>query len=209
KHFVKMFYRIDNLNQTIQEDLIGIRTVKSYVREDYEIDRFNRATRDVRDVAIKAERIVIFNNPLMQFAIGLSFVLIGWFGSRMFVFGNLTEGQFANTITYINQVLFSLMMISHVFLMLVISRASVARINEVLEETPYLTEAKNPDSEILDGSFKFEDVSFKYNTNNDTNVLSNINLVVPSGAFVGIFGPTGTGKSTLVQLLARLYDVTE
>src|SRR5690554_5960448 len=211
KHFVKMFYRIDNLNQTIQEDLIGIRTVKSYVREDYEIDRFNRATRDVRDVAIKAERIVIFNTPLMQFAIGLTFVLVGWFGSRLFVFGNLTEGQFANTLTYINQVLFSLMMISHVFLLFVMSRASVNRIIEVLEEEPFLKETENPITEIKDGSFKFENVYFKYSSSSetDTYVLKDINLDIPSGSFVGIFGSTGTGKSTLVQLLARLYDTSK
>ena len=208
KHFVKMFERMDNLNLTIQEDLIGIRTVKSYVREDYETKRFTKATLDVRDVAIRAEKIIIFNSPLMQFAIGLSFVLIGWFGSKMFVAGNLTEGQFANTITYINQVLFSLMMISQVFLMIVISRASVDRINQVLEERPYLIESDNPVHEVKDSSFNFKNVGFKYGDLTDNYVLENINLDVPAGSFVGVFGSTGTGKSTLVQLLSRLYDVT-
>ncbi|MDY0278725.1 MAG: ABC transporter ATP-binding protein [Acholeplasma sp.] len=209
KNFVKMFDKIDNLNLTIQEDLTGIRTVKSYVREDYEKKRFDKAVEDVKNVAIRAEKVVIFNNPLMQFSLGISFVLIGWLGSKMFVAGGLTEGQFANTITYINQVLFSLMMISQVFLMIVISRASVDRINEVLDERPYLTECSNPDSVIPDGSFAFQDVSFRYNSANDKYVLNNINLNVPSGSFVGIFGSTGTGKSTLVQLLARLYDTTK
>ncbi|WP_084301348.1 ABC transporter ATP-binding protein [Haploplasma modicum] len=208
KHFVKMFTKIDNLNQTIQEDLMGIRTVKSYVREDYEANRFHNATKDVRDVAIRAEKIIIFNSPLMQFAIGLSFVLIGWFASKMMVGGNLTEGQFANSITYINQILFSLMMISQVFLMIVISRASVNRINEVLDERPYLTESQEPVNEVRDGSFRFENVNFSYNQSNDKYVLKNINLDVPSGSFVGIFGSTGTGKTTLVQLLSRLYDTT-
>ena len=209
KYFKRMFVRIDNLNLTIQEDLIGIRTVKSFVREDYEINRFNKATQDVRDIGIKAEKVVIFNRPLMQFAIGTSFLLIGWFGSKLLVGGNLTEGQFANTITYVNQVLFSLMMISHVFLMFVMSRASIERINLVLNEEPYLTEIENSIDEVKDGSFKFENVRFKYGKDDDNYVLDGINLDVPSGSTVGIFGSTGTGKSTLVQLLARLYDVTD
>ncbi len=145
----------------------------------------------------------------MQFSIGLSFVLIGWFGSQLMVFGNLTEGQFANTITYVNQVLFSLMMISHVFLMFAMSRAAMERITEVLEEEPLLVESNNPVNEIKDGSFEFENVGFKYGKLDNKPVLSNVNLDVPSGSFVGIFGSTGTGKSTLVQLLSRLYDTTE
>ncbi|HHT55134.1 MAG TPA: ABC transporter ATP-binding protein, partial [Acholeplasma sp.] len=207
KHFMRMFKRLDNLNLTIQEDLIAVRTVKSFTREGYEVDRFNNATNSLKDVAIKAERVIIFNTPLMQFAIGLTFVLIGWFGSKLFVAGGLTEGQFANTITYVNQVLFSLMMISQVFLMIVMSRASVDRINEVLEERPYLTEVSKPDSEIIDGSFKFENVYYRY-ANSSKYVLEDVNLDVPSGSFVGVFGSTGTGKSTLVQLLSRLYDTT-
>ena len=208
KHFMRMFKRLDNLNLTIQEDLIAIRTVKSFTREGYEVKRFNNATHSLRDVAIKAERVIIFNTPLMQFAIGLTFVLIGWFGSKLFVAGGLTEGQFANTITYVNQILFSLMMISQVFLMIVMSRASVDRINEVLEERPYLTEVSKPDSEIIDGSFKFENVYYRY-ANSSKYVLEDVNLDVPSGSFVGVFGSTGTGKSTLVQLLSRLYDTTK
>lgn len=207
-HFRKMFGRLDNLNLTIQEDLTGIRNIKSYVREDYEKNRFKAAAQDVQDVSIRAERIIIFNRPLMQFTIGLTFVLIGWFGAKLFVGGNLTEGQFANTITYINQVLFSLMMISQVFLMITMSRTSVKRIIEVLDEEPYLKEVHKPDNVINDGSFRFEDVSFKYSKRNNKYVLKNINLEVPSGSFVGIFGSTGTGKSTLVSLLARLYDVS-
>ena len=209
RYFVQMFDKIDNLNLVIQEDLIGIRTVKSFVREDYEIDRFNSAVDDVRKSGITAEKITIWNRPLMQFSIGLSFVLIGWFGSQLMVFGNLTEGQFANTITYVNQVLFSLMMISHVFLMFAMSKAAMERITEVLEEKPLLLEARNPVSEIKDGSFSFENVGFKYGKHDNKPVLSNVNLEVPSGSFVGIFGSTGTGKSTLVQLLSRLYDTTE
>lgn len=208
KHFMQLFNRFDNLNLVIQEDLIAIRTVKSYVREKHEVRRFNDATESLKKIAIKAENIIIFNNPLMQFSMGLTFILIGWFGAKMISVGNLTEGQFANTITYISQILFSLMMINQVFLTIVMSRASVSRINEVLDEKPYLKEKSIPDKEILDGSFKFENVSFRYN-NSDKYVLHDINLDVPSGSFVGIFGGTGTGKSTLVQLLARLYDVSK
>ncbi|WP_084027140.1 ABC transporter ATP-binding protein [Acholeplasma granularum] len=209
KYFVQMFDRLDNLNLTIQEDLIAIRTVKSFVREDYESKRFEKATLNVKDVSIRAEKIIIFNRPLMQFSIGLSFILIGFFGSRMISVGGLTEGQFANTITYVNQVLFSLMMISQIFLMFAMSRASIDRINEVLNEKPYLNNPENPIYEIEDGSFKFENVSFKYGKDNKKHVLQDVNLEVKSGSFIGIFGSTGTGKSTLVQLLARLYDVTE
>lgn len=207
KYFIKMFSRLDNLNLTIQEDLIGVRTVKSFVREDYEIERFEKATTDVRDVAIKAEKIIIFNRPLMQFAIGLSFLLIGWFGAKMIVVGDLTKGQFANTITYINQVLFSLLMISQVFLMFAMSKSSINRISEVLDEVPYLKEKNNPEKVVIDGSFKFDNVGFRYGSLGGKYVLDNINLNVSSGSVVGIFGSTGTGKSTLVQLLARLYDV--
>lgn len=209
KHFKKMFVRLDDLNLTIQEDLIGIRNIKSYVREDYEKKRFINSAANVRDVSIKAERIIIFNRPVMQFSIGITFILIGWFGSNLLVSGELSRGQFANTITYINQVLFSLMLISHVFMMITMSRNSITRINEVLEEEPLLKENKNTVVDVEDGSFEFRDVSFKYDNTSLENVIENINLKVPSGAFVGIFGSTGTGKSTIVQLLARLYDVND
>lgn len=209
RHFVKMFSKLDNLNLTIQEDLIGIRTVKSFVREDYEVDRFTDATMEVRNNSIKAEKWIIFNSPLMSFAIGLSFVLVGWLGSNLMVGGTLTKGEFANTITYINQVLFSLMMISQVFLMLVMSKEPIRRINEVLNEKPLLVEKEDPINYMRDGSFRFDNVSFKYGLSSDKYVLDNINLNIKSGSFVGIFGATGTGKTTLVQLLARLYDVNK
>src|SRR5690625_3040970 len=209
KHFVKMFSKLDNLNLTIQEDLIGIRTVKSFVREDHEVERFKDATMEVRNNAIRAEKWVIFNNPLMQFAIGLSFVLVGWIGSNLIVSGELTQGEFSNTITYINQVLFSLMMISQVFLMIVISREPIRRIVEVLEEEPTLISNDEGINEVSNGSFEFKNVSFKYKEESEKYILDNINLKVESGEFVGIFGATGTGKSTLVQLLARLYDVND
>lgn len=213
KHFVKMFEKIDTLNLTIQEDLIGIRTVKSFVRKEFEVERFKNANTDVRNNAIMAEKWVIFNNPLMQFAIGLSFVLVGYIGSNMMGNGNLTKGEFTNVITYINQILFSLMMISQVFLMFVISKASIRRINEVLDETSTLQNGDKNIEIVKDGSFEFRNVNFKYSNNNkdshDNYVFNNLNLKIESGSFVGIFGSTGTGKSTLVQLLSRLYDVSD
>lgn len=209
KHFVKMFEKIDKLNLTIQEDLIGIRTVKSFVREEYEIARFHKDVLDVSNTAKKAEKWVIFNGPLMQFSIGLSFVLISWFASNRIVFHGFTKGEFTNMITYVSQILFSLMLISQVFLMIVMSRASVKRVNEVLDEVPLMTESVDPVLEVKDGSFAFKDVSFNYRGKDDGYVLNNINFAIPSGSFVGIFGATGTGKSTLVQLLSRLYDVSD
>ncbi len=209
KYFRQMFQKIDNLNLVIQEDLSGIRTIKSYVREDYEIKRFNHAVYDVADNAIKAEKWVIFNNPIMSFSVGLSFALIGWFGSYNMVYHGFTEGQFANIITYVMQILFSLMMLSHVFLFLVISKAAVKRISEVLDEKTTLFEIEDPKSEIKDGSIVFENVSFNYSQTETKMVLNNINLNIPSGSFVGIFGATGTGKTSLVQLIPRLYDVNK
>lgn len=208
QHFVKMFHKIDTLNLTIQEDLIGIRAVKSFVREDHEVERFTQATMDVRQNAVRAEKWVIFNDPLMQFSIGISFVFVGILGSSLMSVNGLTKGEFTNVITYINQILFSLMMISQIFLWFVMSRASVKRINEVLDEKPLITEIANPVTTIKDAKIKFNHVSFKYNPENEKAILKDIDLEIPSGYVVGIFGATGSGKSTLVQLLARLYDVT-
>lgn len=209
KHFTKMFVKIDNLNLVTQEDLSGIRTVKSFVREDYEIGRFKFTVNDVADNSIKAQKWVIFNSPIMQFTAGLSFLLIGWFGARNMVYYGFTEGQFTNIIAYVMQILFSLMMISQIFMFLVISRAAVIRINEVLEEETTLKEVDSPLTKLEDGSIIFEDVNFKYFKEQEKMVLNNINLKIPSGAFVGLFGATGTGKTSLVQLIPRLYDVSD
>ena len=157
----------------------------------------------------KQKKWIIFNNPLMQLAIGICFVLISWFGARRMVLDNFTEGQFTNIVTYIMQVLMSLMMLSQVFLFLVISKASVERVNEVLDEEPAIKEIDDPVTSVKDGSFVFQDVSFKYAHSNQKAILNHINLNIPSGSFVGLFGATGTGKSTFVSLLSRLYDATD
>lgn len=209
KYFRQMFTKIDDLNLVIQEDLSGIRTIKSYVQEDHEIQRFDKATRAVAENAIKAEKWVIFNSPMMQFTIGVTFILIGWFGSKNIVYHGFQEGQFANIITYVMQVLFSLMMISNIFLFLLMSRAAFQRVIEVLEEESTLTEIENPITEVVDASIEFKDVMFQYQEGDSKSVLNNFNLNIPAGSFVGVFGATGTGKSTFVQLIPRLYDVTE
>ncbi|VEU81023.1 ABC transporter ATP-binding protein [Haploplasma axanthum] len=209
KHFMKMFKKVDNLNLKVQEDLAGIRTIKSYVREEYENKEFEEISRDVSENSKRAEKWIIFNNPLMQFSIAVCFVLISWFGAKAMVNNTLTDGAFSNIIIYVMQVLVSLMMLSQVFLMLVISRASVERITEVLNEVPSIKESKNPIKEIKSGAFEFINVDFKYNSNDEKDILKNINFSIPSGAFVGIFGGTGTGKTSLVQLISRLYDVSD
>lgn len=204
-YFVKMFKKVDKLNLKVQESLIGIRTVKSYVREDYEVSDFDKVTQEVAENSKKAEKWIVFNNPILQFSIGICFVLIGWFGSQRMVAGNFTEGQFANIVTYVMQVLMSLMMLSQVFLMIVISKTSAQRINEVLNEVPVLKEIENPVTEIKDGSFEFRNVKFEYKPLKP--ILKDISFKAESGTFVGIFGATGTGKTTMIQLLSRLYDV--
>ncbi len=207
KHFRQMFNKIDHLNLVIQEDLSGIRTIKSYVREEHEIAKFDYAATEVAQNAIRAEKWIIFNNPILQFSAGLSFALIGWFGSYNMIYHGFTKGQFTNVITYVMQVLFSLMMISNVFLFFVISKAAVDRITEVLDEKTTLGEKEEAIEIVKDGSVEFRNACFKYQESESKMVLNNINLKIPSGAFVGVFGGTGTGKTSLVQLIPRLYDV--
>lgn len=209
KHFKKMFRKIDDLNLVVQEDLGGIRTIKTYVREDYEVDRFYNVSKAVSDNSISAQKWTIFNNPLMQFSMGITFILIGYFGSYNMVFHGLKQGVFANVITYVMQVMFSLMMISNIFLFLLISRASVERVSEVLDEESSLKEIENPKTFVKDGEVVFKDVMFKYNKGESKPVLDHFDLKIKAGEFVGVFGGTGTGKSTFAQLIPRLYDVTE
>ncbi len=206
QYFVKMFKKIDGLNLDVQESLAGIRTIKSYVREEKHIKAFEQTVEDVSQNAKKAERWVALNNPIFQFSIFITFLLVSWFGAYRMVYNGFTEGQFANIISYVTQVLMSLMMLSQVFLMIVISKASVKRITEVLDEKSVLLEIENPLTTVKDGSVIFDHVAFKYS---DKMILNDINLNIPQGSFVGIFGATGTGKTSLVQLISRLYDVNE
>lgn len=207
--FKKVFRIYDKLNRVIQENLRGIRVVKSFVREDYEIKKFTGVSEDIYRYFTRAERILAFNMPMMQFAIYLCLICISWFGARMIVGGNLTTGQLMSLISYAIHCLISLMFLSHVFIMAIISRASAERIAEVLGEESTLQDPENPATEVSDGSIIFREVGFSYAGDAEKECLKNVNLEIKSGETVGIIGGTGSAKTTLIQLIPRLYDVTE
>ena len=212
--FVRVFRTYDKLNSVIQENLHGIRVVKSYIREDHEEKKFADISETIFKGFSKAEKRLAFNAPLMQFCLYTSMLLLSWFGARAIVSsGNnaalgLSTGELSSLITYAMQILMSLNMISMVFVMIIISRASVERITEVLEEQSDLTNGENPVYEVKDGSITFENVRFSYASKSDKPVLDNINLSIASGETVGILGGTGSSKSSLVQLIPRLYDAS-
>ena len=208
----RVFKKYDMLNNVVEENVSGIRLVKSFVLEKEEIHKFEKVSETIYKGFSKGEKILAFNNPLMQFSIYLCILLISWFGARIIVETNmtaLTTGQLMTMFTYAIQILSSLMMLSMVFIMIVISRASVERIVEVLNEVPTIQNPKHPITELKDGSIIFENVSFSYVGKKEKECLKNINLQIPSGATIGIIGGTGSGKSSLVNLIPRLYDTTE
>ena len=210
--FKKVFKKYDRLNSSIQENVKGIRVVKSYVREDYEKEKFNTAAEDVCADFTKADRILALNGPIMQFCLYAVMVFVLSFGSYTIITSkglDLDVGQFSALLTYSFMILNSLMMISMVFVMITMASESGKRIIEVLEEQSSLSNPANPVMDIADGSIDFNNVSFKYAKTAEKNTLSNINLHIESGQTVGIIGGTGSSKSTLVQLISRLYDVTE
>ena len=210
--FKRVFKKYDRLNSSIQENVKGIRVVKSYVREDYEKEKFNTAAEDVCADFTKADRILALNGPIMQFCLYAVMVFVLSFGSYTIITSkglDLDVGQFSALLTYSFMILNSLMMISMVFVMITMASESGKRIVEVLEEQSSLTNPENPVFNIVDGSVDFNNVSFKYSKTAEKNTLSNINLHIESGQTVGIIGGTGSSKSTLVQLISRLYDVTE
>ncbi len=210
--FHRVFRKYDNLNASIQENVKGMRVVKSYVREEYEKEKFNRAAEDVCLDFTKAERIVALNGPLMQFCLYANMMMVLTFGSYLIISSKgvaLDVGQFSAMITYGFMILSSLMMLSMIFVMLTISAESMARVVEVLEEEPSLKNPEQPVYDVKDGSVSFENVSFKYSQNAERFALSDINLTIRSGETVGILGGTGSSKTSLIQLISRLYDVTE
>ncbi len=209
--FEKVFKKYDKLNRVVQENVRAARVVKAYVRAAEEENKFKEVNDEVYSNFVKAEKIVAFNNPSMQFTIYTCILLISWFGSRLIVDGVMQTGQLSSIITYAWQILASLMMLSFIFVMIVISRESAERILEVVEEEPTLKNKENPVKKVKNGSIKFENVSFVYSDEeNKTNYsLTNINLEIKEGETVGIIGGTGSSKSTLVQLIPRLYDVTK
>lgn len=207
--FQEMMKNYDLLNGTVQENLIGIRAVKAFVREKDEIERFKIAANAVRTTQVKAEKLVILNMPIMQLVMYLSIIAILWFGGNFIIAGSMQVGELISFITYLTQILMSLMMISMIFVMLVISKASINRIVEVLDEEVDIKSAEKSKavSSVKDGSIKFENVSFSYDKQESTAVLRNINVDIKSGMTVGIVGGTGSSKTTFVQLIPRLYDV--
>ncbi len=207
--FTKMFRTYDRLNNVVQENLQAVRVVKAFVREDHENEKFGETAEDLYSYASRAEKLLMLNSPLMTFVIYGCMIAISWFGAQFIVAGTLTTGEMVSMITYIMQILMSLMMLSMVFVMIVMARASAIRITEVLNEMPDLTDPQNPLTTVEKGSVDFENVSFAYAGEGHPYCLKNVNLSVPSGAAVGILGGTGSAKSTLVQLIPRLYDATE
>ena len=230
KLFMTLFKRYDKLNESVQENISGIRVVKSYVREDYEKNKFNTASDAITNDFVKAEKIVALNNPLMNTAIHLSNILVIGLGSYLifktgtwtetvdertgkvvwdWLGGELTIGQLSALITYGIQILMSLMMISMILVMLSLSIESTKRIYEVLVEEPTIKDSENPLYEVPNGDVEFKNVNFKYKKDAEANALSNINISIKSGQFIGILGSTGSGKTSVVNLISRLYDATE
>ena len=213
--FDRVFRTYDKLNNVVQENLHGIRVVKSFVREDRETQKFTTVSEEIYKDFCKAERTLAFNNPLMQLAVYTCILVISYLGAAMVVqSGNdiavgLTTGQLTSMFTYTTQILSSLMMLSMVFVMMTMARAPLRRTTEILEEIPDLDNPKDPVTVVSDGSIDFDNVSFRYSKTADRSALENIDLHIASGMTVGILGSTGSSKSTLVQLIPRLYDVTE
>ena len=207
KYFQQVFRKYDDLNASVQENVSAIRVVKAYVREDYEKKRFTKASENVYQMFVKAERIVTNNGPLMMFTVYACILGISWLGAKMIVSETLTTGQLMSLLTYCMNILMSLMMLSMIFVMVTMSTASAERICEVLNEKADLVNPENPDFEITDGSIEFKNVDFAYRKGGNK-VLSDINLKIQSGETVGIIGGTGSAKSSLVNLISRLYDVS-
>ena len=206
--FERVFKTYDRLNGVVQENLSGIRVVKNFVREDHEIEKFDTISGTIYKDFSLAERILALNSPLMQGCVYACMIFVSWLGAKQIVIGNMSTGNLMSFFTYIMQILSSLMMLSMVFVMITMSRASAERIVEVLDEESDITNCDNPAYEVKDGSVEFTDVSFSYAKRPDKTVLDDIDLIIPSGQTVGIIGGTGSSKSSLVQLIPRLYDVT-
>lgn len=208
--FKRLMKKVDSLNSSVQESLIGIRVIKAFVRATHEKEKFRISNDELRDASISAEKLLILSNPFMQLTIYSCIIAIFWFGGNLVVENSMTASDLAAFITYVNQILMSLMMISMIFAMAVMSRASLTRVAEVITEKPEISDADADASlEVENGDIDMEDVCFKYKKNGKKNVIDNINLHIKSGETIGIIGGTGSAKTTLVQMIPRLYDVTE
>ncbi|MDE5746271.1 MAG: ABC transporter ATP-binding protein, partial [Acetatifactor sp.] len=209
KYFSQAFPKYDALNESVQENVSAIRVVKAYVREDYENEKFKRASDGIYRIFCKAEGIVAWNGPVMNLTVYSCIILISWIGAKLIVQSSLLTGDLMALLTYCMTILMNLMMLSMIFVMMTMSAASARRICEVLTEEPDLSNPQQPVMEVADGSIRFEHVFFSYKKDADTPVLKDINLDIRPGETIGIIGGTGSAKSSLVNLISRLYDVTE
>ena len=207
--FKKVFNTIDKLNNVVQENVNGIRVVKSFVKEETEIKKFNKVSNDIYDYFSKAEKILAFNGPIMQITIYTCLTLISWFGAHFVVNGSLTTGELTSLFSYVMQLLMNLMMLSMIFVMIIISLESAERITEIINEVPDIHNPENPIMKVENGNIEIKNVSFSYVNDKEKEVLKNINLKINSGETIGIIGGTGDGKSSLVNLIPRLYDALE
>lgn len=209
KYFQKVFQKYDDLNASVQENITGIRVVKAYVREDYENQKFFKAAENVYRMFVKAENIIVANQPLMMFTVYACILGLSWLGAKMIVVGSLTTGELMSLLTYCMNIMMSLMMLSMIFVMVTMSFASAERITEVLNEKSDLQNPENPVTEVKDGSIVFNHVDFAYRKSSGEPVLKDINIEIHSGETIGIIGGTGSAKSSLVNLISRLYDASE
>ncbi|MBO5246753.1 MAG: ABC transporter ATP-binding protein [Eubacterium sp.] len=208
RYFSQVFEKYDELNASIQENVTGIRVVKAFVREDYEKQRFTTASHNLYHMFIKAEKLITLNGPIMQFTVYSCILLISWLGARMVVMEGLSTGDLMSMLTYCMNILMHLMMLSMVFVMITMASASAKRVAEIIEEESTLSNPQNPDYEVIDGSIRFENVAFDYHGQVENPILEGVNLEIQSGETIGIIGGTGSSKSSLVNLISRLYDVT-
>ena len=210
KRFTKMFKKYDQFNNSIQENLIAARVVKAFVRATHEKEKFRISNDELRDASIFAEKLIILNGPVMSVSIYSCIILVLWIGSKLILGGSMYLGDLMSFITYIQQIFMSLMIVSMIFVMSVMAKASLSRISEILSEKSHITDDDADDSAtVSDGSIEFKNVSFKYSADAQNDVLKNINLSIASGETIGILGGTGSAKTSLVQLIPRLYDVTD
>ena len=205
--FLQAMKKYDKINSDLQENINAVRVLKAYVRENYEINKFKNSTDGLRNTLLKAEKIIIFVAPAMQFCMYSCIILLSWFGAKKIVAGNLTTGQLMSLFSYTANILMSLLMFAMVIVTITFSRASGERIVEVLDEEPSIKNIDNPVLEVIDGSISFENVNFSYSNNPEVLNLENINIHINQGETIGIIGGTGSAKSALVQLIPRLYDV--
>lgn len=209
RYFTEVFKKYDDLNASVQENVAAQRVVKAFVREEYEIDKFHKASGNIYNMFVRAESTLVMNTPLMQITVYSCILVISWVGAKMIVGGSLTTGELTSLLNYCMNILMSLMMLSMVFVMITMSVASARRICEVLDETADLTNPPKPEREVADGSIRFEHVTFRYDQNSEKPVLEDINLDIRAGETIGILGGTGSSKTSLVNLISRLYDASE